>query len=223
MALFQIWKLKKRRNEMEWVEKYSNLTEKDKIMFQDCANRLLAHSILVSKREEDKPFYRFCERHIEIFKEYFSMSGWELNNSNNRVITLKNKYGRNRIQLNLSESIMLFVLCKLYYEQSAELRLTRDVHITPLEVREQYMALQISHRLPAQEAVKRMLKMFSKHSLIDLVQGDWGSESAIITIYDSITEVMTVQIIDAIAKWINEIELERGDIEDEIIIEAGND
>lgn len=208
---------------MDWVEAYSRLTEKEKTMFEDCANRLLAQSIFVSRKEEDKPYYRFCERHIEIFKEYFSLSGWVLSHSTNRVITLKNKLGRNRVQLTLSESVMLFILCKLYYEKSSELKLTNGVHISNLEIREQYMALQISKRLPSQEETKRILKMYQRHSIIDLVQGDWGSESAIIVIFDSITEVVTVQIIDAIEKWICEVDSNGGDEEDEIGNEVRND
>lgn len=208
---------------MEWVEKYNNLTETDKMMFEDCANRLLAQSILVSKREQDKPYFRFCDKHIEIFKEYFYIAGWQLNYSNNHVISLKNRHGRNRVQLNLSESLMLFILCKLYYEKHSELKLTSGVHITNLEIREQYMALKISNRLPAQEVMKRILKLFNKHSLIDLVQGEWGSESAVIAIFDSITEVVTVQSINAIEKWINNFELNRGEGEDEVTIETSND
>lgn len=207
---------------MEWVEALSKLTEKDKAMFEECANRLLAQSILVSKKDEDKPYYRFCERHIEIFKGYFLLSGWVINNSSNRVISLKNKLGRNRVQLTLSESILLFILCKLFFEKSSELKLTNGVHITNLEIREQYMALQISKRLPSQEEVKRILKLFQKHSIIDLVDGEWGSETAIIVIYDSITEVVTTQIIDEIEAWIKNVDSLGGE-QDEVNLENGND
>jgi len=208
---------------VEWVEEYSNLTEKEKSMFEDCANRLLAHSILVAKKDEDKPYYRFYERHLEIFKGYFLVAGWILNCSNSRVISLKNKTGKNRVQLSLSESIMLFIVCKLFYEKSRELKLTNGVHITNLEIREQYMALQINNRLPARDEVKRVLKRFQRHSLIDLVSGEWGEENAVIVIFDSITEVITTKSLFEMEKWIDDMNGKGEDDVDENSFEIEND
>lgn len=118
---------------------------------------------------------------------------------------------------------MLFIVCKLFYEKSRELKLTNGVHITNLEIREQYMALQINNRLPARDEVKRVLKRFQRHSLIDLVSGEWGEENAVIVIFDSITEVITTKSLFEMEKWIDDMNGKGEDDVDENSFEIEND
>lgn len=189
---------------MEWFNNYQTLTEKEKEMFIDCSNRLLAQSILISAREEDKVYFRFCEKNIEIFKEYFSLSGWKVNLFSRSIITLQNSSGKNKLQLNLLESILLFVLTKLYMDKSSELSLSDKIFITNLELREQYMTLQISNRLPAQEELKKALRLFQRHSIIDFERGEINDENATIFIYDSIKSVITIELMDKLNEWLTD-------------------
>jgi hypothetical protein len=202
---------------MTWLDKYQSLSEKDKHLFRECANKLLSQTFLVAQNEKDKAYFRFCKHNIDLFKEYLLISGWEIKITGHRenIIALNNKYNENRLSLSLSQSLLLFILAHDYQEKSHDISLLDKVVISNQEIREKYMALNISKRLPSIDEMVKTLKLFQKHSLIHLISGDWSSENAAFQIFDSIMICLPIEAINQISKWVEENEAETGEENDD--------
>lgn len=199
---------------MSWHQEYEELSNKDKDTFSKAANLLLGQSFLVYEREEDRLFYRFVERYLDIFSEYFFLSGWDLHhNKRFSVLQLYNRYGRNRYRFTLQETIVLFILRLLYDEKQQALRLTQEVLISGEEIQGKYMALEIKNRLPARDDLEKALKLFSSFSILDLKRGQWKDPDAVYLLYPSILLVVDVPSVERLADWIRTSE-SKGDKED---------
>lgn len=183
----------------------NNYSEEEKVNFIDFVNTLLAQSVIVAAKESDKRHYRFYEMHAEEIQEYFLFAGWEVKTSENKVITLRNTTGKNKVNLTLFESTLLFIIYKLYIDQLTSLRLVRDVRISNLEIREQFFNLNIHNKLPPREKMTLALKKFQRHSILELVQGNWDDEASEFIVYDSIAEIITPSILKEMDTWINEL------------------
>lgn len=201
---------------MEWLEILNNFTEQEKSQFTDCVNTLLAQSVLVAKKESDKIHYRFYEKYEDVLDGYFSLAGWKLKSTDNRVVVLRNNTGKNKVNLTLFESTLLFVIYKLYVEQLTDLRIGKGVHISNLEIREQFFILNIYNKLPARDKMISALKKFQRHSIMELIQGNWDDEDAVFVIYDSISEIITTSILKEMNKWIDELNKTEEWIYDEV-------
>jgi len=190
---------------LSWYEQYCDFTDRDKDLFREAANLLFSKTFLVAEREDDRVFYRFVEKHMEVFRNYFLLSGWDLlHNKRLSVLQLYNRSERNRYDFNLMETILLFILRLLYDEKQKDLRLTRQVIITMRDIQEKYMALQIRSRLPAQEDLHKILKMFHRFSLIDLKRGHWKDMDAVFVLYPSLLLVLEAATVEELADWIAE-------------------
>ncbi|WP_027363916.1 DUF4194 domain-containing protein [Desulfotruncus alcoholivorax] len=199
---------------MSWYQEYEEFSNKDKDTFSKAANLLLSQNFLVYEREEDRVFYRFVERYLDIFSEYFSLSGWDLNhNKRFSVLQLYNRYGRNRYHFTLQETIFLFILRLLYDEKQNALRLTREVLISGEDIQGKYMALEIKNRLPARDDLEKALKLFSNFSILDLKRGQWKDPDAVYLLYPTILLVVDVPSVERLADWIRAGE-SKGDKED---------
>ena len=190
---------------MNWHDRFERLTEKEKEMFKAAGNMLLSKTFLVAEREEDRPYYRFVDRHGDLFQEYFLYLNWDLMNLKRQaVIQLYNRSERNRYHFNLQETIMLFILRLLYEEKKRDLRLTEQVVVTMRDIYEKYVALQIKNRLPVQEDIHRILRLFEKFSLLDLKRGHWRDMDAAFVLYSSLTAVLDPSAVEELARWVRE-------------------
>ena len=199
---------------MSWYQEYEEFSNKDKDTFIKTANLLLSQNFLVYEREEDRLFYRFVERYLDIFSEYFFLSGWDLNyNKRFSVLQLYNRYGRNRYHFTLQETIFLFILRLLYDEKQKTLRLTQEVLLSGEDIQEKYIALEIKNRLPARDDLEKALRLFSNFSILDLKRGQWKDPDAVYLLYPSILLVVDVPSVERLAEWIRASE-SKGDKED---------
>ncbi len=176
---------------MKWVEQYEKMSEKDKEKFQVTANRLFNKTFLVYRRDKDRPYYRFVEKNLEVFEGYFNMAKWELlHHKRLSVFQLYNREEKNRYRFNLQETIFLLILRLLYDEKQKDLQLTRDLMVAGFEIQEKYMALQIKDRLPSREEMRRILRMLSGYSLLELKSGDYKDPEAKYVLYPSLKMVV---------------------------------
>lgn len=186
-------------------ELYEQLSDKEKTFFGETLNLLLARNYLVYEREQDRPHYRFVEKHLELFRRYLEMARWSIHQVKQyEVIQLYNMDERNRRPFTLQETIMLFILRLLYDEKAGDLRLTDQVIISGQDIQEKYLALQVKNRLPAREDLQRILKLFSSFALLDLKKGQWKDPEAVFVLYRSLLLVMNSSDLDDLAQWLNE-------------------
>ncbi|NLA10530.1 MAG: DUF4194 domain-containing protein [Firmicutes bacterium] len=186
-------------------ELYEQLNDKEKAFFSEIVNRLLARTFLVFEREEDRRGYRFVERHLTLFQRYLELAGWDLFHDRQlAVIQLYNRDERNRRNFTIQETIFLFILRLLYDDKRRELRLTDQVFATGQEIQEKYFALGIRQRLPAREDLQRILRLFSRFSLLDLKRGHWRDPEALYLLYPSLLLVLNTADLESLAQWLSE-------------------
>lgn len=109
------------------LEEYEKLNSSDKEDFRRLANYLLSHTYIV--RYEYQPSqrmtlpnrdYQTVSRLFDLFKEYFSLSGWRLERDDNYgIISLSNYYDHNRFRLDRFATLFLY-MCRLIYEEKRE-------------------------------------------------------------------------------------------------------
>lgn len=186
-------------------ELYAQLNDKEKALFSETVNRLLARTFLVFGREEDRRAYRFVERRLTLFQEYLDLARWDLFHDRQlAVIQLYNRDERNRRNFTIQETIFLFILRLLYDGKRRELRLTEEVYVTGQEIQEKYLALGIRQRLPAREDMHRILRLFSNFSLLDLKKGHWRDPDALYLLYPSLLLVLNTADLESLAGWLSE-------------------
>lgn len=186
-------------------ELYEQLNDKEKALFSETVNRLLAKTFLVYEREEDRRAYRFTERHLTLFQQYLALAHWDLFQDRQlAVLQLYNRDERNRRSFTLQETIFLFILRLLYDDRRRELRLTEHVYVTGQEIQEKYLALGIRQRLPAREDMQRILRLFSSFSLLDLKRGHWRDPEALYLLYPSLLLVLNIADLESLADWLSE-------------------
>ncbi len=186
-------------------ELYEQLNDKEKALFSETVNRLLAKTFLVFEREEDRSAYRFAERHLTLFQQYLALARWDLFQDRQlAVFQLYNRDERNRRSFSLQETIFLFILRLLYDSKRRELRLTEHVYVTGQEIQEKYLALGIRQRLPAREDMQRILRLFSSFSLLDLKRGHWRDPEALYLLYPSLLLVLNIADLESLGEWLNE-------------------
>lgn len=186
-------------------ELHAELTDKEKQLFSQTVNLLLARTYLVYERQEDRRQYRFVEKHLELFRRYLETARWSIHLVKQyAVIQCYNMDERNRRNFTLQETIFLFILRLLYDEKRRDLRLTQQVLVTGQEIQEKYLALQIKNRLPAREVMQRILKLFSSFSLLDLKRGHWREPDAIYALYPALLLVLNTGDLESLADWLKE-------------------
>lgn len=184
---------------------FDALTDKEKQMFSETVNLLLGKTYLVYEREEDRRYYRFVEKHFDMFVRYLEMARWSLTiQKADAVIQVYNMDERNRRNFSLQETIFLVILRLVYDEKRRDLRLTQQVLVTGQEIQEKYMALQIRKRLPSREDMQRILKLFSSFSLLDLKQGHWKDPEAVFQLYPSLLLILNKADLETLAEWLRE-------------------
>ncbi len=184
---------------------YEQLTEKEKQQFSETVNLLLGKTYLVYEREEDRPHYRFVEKHFDLFTTYLEMARWSLHMQKQySIIQLYNMDERSRRNFNLQETIFLIILRLLYDEKRRDLRLTQQVLVTGQEIQEKYMALQIRRRLPTKEDTQFILKLFSSFSLLDLKKGHWREPEAVYQLYPSLLLAVNPGDLETLVEWLQE-------------------
>ena len=190
---------------ISFEEAFGELTDKEKELFSDTVNLLLGKTYLVYERVEDRRYYRFVEKHIELFQSYLELAKWSVHLMKRYgVIQLYNMEERNRRTFTLQETIFLFILRLLYDEKKKTLNLTGNIAVTGQEIQEKYLALQIKNKLPAREVMQRVLKLFASFSLLELKKGHWRDPEAVYALYPSMLMVLDTGDLESLAQWLKE-------------------
>ena len=195
---------------------FEELTDKERQVFSLTVNLLLAKTYLVYEREEDRRYYRFVEKHLDLFRTYLEMARWSVHQLKQYgVIQCYNMDERNRRSFSLQETIFLFILRLLYDEKRRDLRLTQEVLVSGQEIQEKYLALQVKNRLPAREDMQRILKLFNSFSLLDLKRGHWREPEAVYVLYPSLLMVLNTADLESLAQWLKRQAEADDDLDDE--------
>ncbi len=189
-----------------WLDDYEQLSHTEKEEFMQTANQLLSKTFVVRDRYSSRekclrlnPDYRFIERHLELFRQYLRLSGWELQKDNNYgVIALYNRLELNRARLNKRTTIILYVLRLIYEEKREKLSLKKEIVTMVGEVVEKMINLGLTDKKPSNKDLIDAFGALRKHQIIDRLDSDVTQPETGIIIYPSILFVVTNEKINEI-------------------------
>ncbi|MDK2880530.1 MAG: hypothetical protein PWQ99_305 [Clostridia bacterium] len=189
-----------------WLDEYEQLTHTEKEEFIRIANQLLSRTFIVRDRYSSKdkclklnPDYRFIERHLELFRQYLRLSGWELQKDNNYgVIALYNRFDLNRARLDKRTTLILYVLRLIYEEKREKLSLKREITTSVGEVVEKMINLGLIDKKPPNRDLLNAFRALSRYQIIERLESDVTQPETGIIIYPSILFVVTNEKISEI-------------------------
>jgi hypothetical protein len=195
-----------------WYEEYENLSDNDKREFTRLVNFLLSRNFILREKFDSKimnvrinPDYRFVERYFEIFSNYLSIVGWELQKDNNYgVISLYNRFEQNRARLKKFDTLMLFVLRLLYEEEREKLSLRKEVIVTKGDILKKLLNIGVIDKKPAEKDIRDALNLFKNYHIIEKIENSADDYESKIIIYPTILFIITNEKINSIYNMLKE-------------------
>lgn len=192
--------------------RYQELNIREKEDFKRVCNYLLSHSLLTRYKENNKKDYYFVENNILAINEYFEILGFEVElNRNLKSAQLINKFGRNKLQFVLFESITLLILRILYQEKMQDLSLNEHVVIEVEELQNKFIALGFKDRLMDKTSLKGTLGKFKRFNIIETLDRDVTLGDSRVIIYPTIQMLVRSENIDIIYEKLQSYKSKRGD------------
>lgn len=192
--------------------RYQELNIREKEDFKRVCNYLLSHSLLTRYKENNKKDYYFVENNILAINEYFEILGFEVElNRNLKSAQLINKFGRNKLQFVLFESITLLILRILYQEKMQDLSLSEHVVIEVEELQNKFIALGFKDRLMDKTSLKGTLGKFKRFNIIETLDRDVTLGDSRVIIYPTIQMLVRSENIDIIYEKLQSYKSKGGD------------
>ena len=199
---------------MNIVEAWDGFTSSDKLMFQNCCRKILRRTFLVRDKQEDRKHYFFVVNHIEIFLNYFSFMGFEIQcDKDNGVVMLdncsvigdKDKLQSNRHRFTKEETIVLCCLWLLYVSRMKEGTLSSVIVIGVSDLiyeLEKYDARDMINKT----ALGNIFKVLKNYSLMD-VDGNVGDIDCKLILYPSLQFALDTDEFERFVKEVVEVVL----------------
>ena len=170
---------------------YDLLSLKDKEEFKRVCNKLLSYCLICKQKEDTKKDYYFVESHKDAINEYFEPLGFEIEvNKSIKAAQLTNKFGNNKINLKLIDSITLLILRILYQEKMQELSLSQFVTIEVEEIQSRFIALGFKDRLMDKTLLRMALSTLKKFNIIETLDRDMTLSDSRIIVYPTIQMIV---------------------------------
>jgi hypothetical protein len=182
-----------------WNELFKKLNNSEQEEFRRLLNYLLSRTFLVRDIYDAKeammkinPDYRFVERNFDLFMDYLSFSGWTLlKDSNYGVIALENAYEYNRVRLNRTTTLILYLLRLIFEEEREKVTLRHEVVTTTGQIVHKMITLGLVKKKPADRELIDALRQLSRHNLLEKLEGAWEEAETKLLILPSILFVIT--------------------------------
>jgi len=174
--------------------------------FRTAANKLLNACFIVKKKEETRNDYVFILQHRQLFNDYFSLLGYQVEiNEGHGVVALVNVNGTGRLRLKKIESVLLLILRLLYLEKRKELSLVDDVIVLTDEIQQKYSMLKIGPKANLDKTTLRdVIRLFRRYNLIAPLDREVTLSDARIKIYPSILFAVPNDNLNSMYDTVNE-------------------
>lgn len=189
-------------NEMEsLLWSYNKLNTSHKEQFRRVTNKLFSNCFMTKHKEDDRKDYYFIDNNRNLFRDYFQLSGWELDiDDAYGVMQLINTFDQNRVHFKIYESIVLLILRLLYDEQARELTLSDEVVITIDAIHDKFKILQIRDKPINKTTLTSTLRLFKRYSIINMIDNDYTKGDSRLILYPTILLAVKIKDIDEILK-----------------------
>lgn len=193
---------------MSFVEKYELLNNQEKERFSKVTNYLLNKTFMLRETFEAKDRvgkisadYRFVERNLELFNEYLTLAGYSLEKDDRYgLISVKNIYDNNLMQLDKFTTLMLLSLRQLYDQKLEGNNPSKVIFITVGEVIIHMIENKLLTKKPTIKETVEALRVLLRHNLIARFDGSLENSNMVITLYPTILKVVSNEKISVIYK-----------------------
>lgn len=176
-----------------------NFTDSEKERFTKLVNYLLNRTYLTRETYEAKDRigkinadYRFVERNIETFAAFFEIAGYEINKDDGAgIISITSIYPTNLVRLDKFTTLLALTLRQAYDAaiENGSARGVVFISISDLIVK--MIDNKFITKKPTIVQMTSSLRMLIRHNVIARYDGNLEESSAIITIYQTITKVVS--------------------------------
>ena len=197
-------------------EAFEKLSLSEQENFKRLVNWLLAHTYLLQGTYEfednlkrSNPDYLFVDRNFELFQDYLEYAGFRLErDSGYGVIFLTSSFEFNRVKLDLTTTLILYVLRLIYEEERENLSLSREVFTTTGDLVHKMISLGLVKRKPANMALRDALRTLNRFQVVEKVDGPWEAASTRLLILPAILFIVTNERISSMYQLMDEEEFE---------------
>lgn len=201
-----------------FIEEYEKFSNADKDEFSHVVNTLMLKSFILRetydrhlKLMKSNRDYSFCERNIDMIREYLEYSGWIVEkDSRLGVISINNEYQENHIRLDFLTSIIVYGLRYLYECAKEEEQMTSEVYVNATEVLRVLIdkGLIKADKKPSALSMASCYRFLENHNIISRVSGEFRDRSFNFYILPSIMYVIDMDKINAIFDSISQFGLD---------------
>lgn len=197
-------------------EAFEKLSLSEQENFKRLVNWLLAHTYLLQGTYEfednlkrSNPDYLFVDRNFELFQDYLEYAGFRLErDSGYGVIFLTSSFEFNRVKLDLTTTLILYVLRLIYEEERENLSLSREIFTTTGDLVHKMISLGLVKRKPANQALRDALRTLNRFQVVEKVDGPWEAASTRLLILPAILFIVTNERISSMYQLMDEEEFE---------------
>ena len=183
-------------------EAFEKLSLSEQENFKRLVNWLLAH-------KRSNPDYLFVDRNFELFQDYLEYAGFRLErDSGYGVIFLTSSFEFNRVKLDLTTTLILYVLRLIYEEERENLSLSREIFTTTGDLVHKMISLGLVKRKPANQALRDALRTLNRFQVVEKVDGPWEAASTRLLILPAILFMVTNERISSMYQLMDEEEFE---------------
>ena len=197
-------------------EAFEKLSLSEQENFKRLVNWLLAHTYLLQGTYEfednlkrSNPDYLFVDRNFELFQDYLEYAGFRLErDSGYGVIFLTSGFEFNRVRLDLTTTLILYVLRLIYEEERENLSLSREIFTTTGDLVHKMISLGLVKRKPANQALRDALRTLNRFQVVEKEYGPWEAASTRLLILPAILFIVTNERISSMYQLMDEEEFE---------------
>lgn len=190
------------------LENYEALSQTQKNLFQDIANKLLANTFLTRDKRDNKDNFYFVVSFKEIFDEFFKVLGYEIIlDQAHGVVMLKNESTSNTLKLKRDETIILLILRLLYHEKLKETSLNENIVISVQDIHDKYNYLEIKKRINKTDLISA-LRLFRRFNLIETIGDIAVANSKVVLLHSLLYAINTeeiTEVFNSIQRIISEV------------------
>lgn len=197
-------------------ENFEKMTRSEQNQFQESLAYLLFHCYIV-RRSFDKasqmnkvsPYYLFIERHFDVFSDYLSFAGIELNkdDENGVIFMASEDESSNKIRIDGVTTLLIFALRSYYEEKVKDNSNLVDVILdsTGLKILLKDLSLSTASRRISALTIQASLRTLASYNIISLARGTFNDSSYSFYILPTIRYVISNARLNAIHDTISKM------------------
>ncbi|WCA22530.1 DUF4194 domain-containing protein [Candidatus Phytoplasma oryzae] len=193
----------------EFTKKLEKFQDKEIKNLSRIINKLLRVNFITIKKKIDIDDYHFIILHKNIFDFFFRLADFEFKIENeNEVIFIKSKQNSNKMKLNKEESLVLLVVCILFYNKKDPNFSNSIIKINLQDIYQELGNIGYTEvKKMNKEKMKKILLILQKYNIIDFQENQNINnnlpEDLIINIYPTIIYLIDLEIVQQYQKMLN--------------------